>query len=473
MRSVQQEPDGVAGSAGTEASRERPNAVVANDAPGSDASKVTALRIARKAEKARKQQRALARALAVSQQAPEEGRRKELPQPARPQQPMGWASEALVLPRRTRRRSYGTILSFILCVALPTIASAIYFVGIASDQYVVEFKFAVRDAQSAAGTGISGQLNLGGFGVSTAPNPLENYIVTEFLKSRQAVDELQAKIDVTHLYSRPDIDWWARFDASKPIEKFVTYWQKMMSASYDQVTGTAIAEVRAFSPQDAYLIGSTLVTMSEELINKISNRPQRDAVRFAEDDVRRAEARLKTVRAELTRFRNSEQLIDPQANVVTSNVLLAQSLRGTISQLQTDLAALQKDKNLHRDAPPIVSLQTRIKSTQEQLAAIEGQVRNMRDGNNPLSKVVAEFEQLDLERQFAQNMVLSTMQKLEEARASLLAQHIYVTPFVNPAMPQSSTYPRRLISIAITAFVCLLFWVIGLLLVRSIREHLN
>ena len=377
-------------------------------------------------------------------------------------------------PMRRQKRSYGSIITFLLCVVAPVIGASIYFFGYASNQYVAEFKFAISDSKSGSTvSSVGGLASFMGMGATAGANPQESYIVADFLKSRQVVDDLDSAIDVRHLYSRPEADWWSRFDQSLPVERFVSYWKRVVTSSYDQITGIGTAEVRAFTPEDAYLIATTLVRLSEELVNKIANRPQRDAVRFAEADLQRAEERLKDIRGKITRFRNTEQVIDPQSNVVTSNVALAQSLRATLNQLQTDLASLEKERTLSRNAPAIVSLRGRITATQQQLASVEGQVANMRDGANPLSRVVADFEQLDLERQFAQNMVLSSLQKLDDARAALLAQHVYVTPYVSPAMPQSSTYPKRILSIITVALVCFLFWTVGLLVVRSIREHLN
>jgi capsular polysaccharide transport system permease protein len=245
----------------------------------------------------------------------------------------------------------------------------------------------------------------------------------------------------------------------------------MVTATYDQVTGISVAEVRAFTPGDAYLITSELAKLAEQLINEVANRPQRDAVRFAESEVKRAEERLKLARNEVTQFRNSQRLIDPQTSVVTTNVLLAQTLRQNLAQLQTELSTLQQ-RNISNNSPIVQTLMTRIKATSEQLALVESQVTTVKDGNTPLSKVVADFEQLDLERQFAQGMVTSAMQGLEQARSSAMSQHVYVTPYVTPMRPQSSTYPRRLLSIGIVAFGLFLGWLVGLLLVRSIREHL-
>lgn len=374
------------------------------------------------------------------------------------------------LPQRKRKKSYGTSVSFLLCVLLPVAMVSVYYFGIASNQYVTSFHFAVRDAKSAAaGMSASGMPSM--FGGAMSPNSEENYIVSDYLTSRQAVEDLERTVPLRQLYSRPDIDWLARFNDSDAMERFVRYWKRMVTASYDQVTGISIAEVRAFTPEDAYLITSELAKLAEKLINEVANRPQWDAVRFAEGEVKRAEDRLKLARGSVTEFRNSERLIDPQASVVTTNVLLAQTLRHNLAQFQTELSGLSQRK-LNPDSPVLQTLQSRIKATREQLAEVESQVTTVKNGNTPLSKVVADFEQLDLERQFAQGMVTSAMQSLEHARSQALAQHVYVTPYIQPALPQSSTYPRRLLSVGVAAFGLFLFWLVGLLITRSIREHL-
>jgi capsular polysaccharide transport system permease protein len=364
----------------------------------------------------------------------------------------------------------------LLCVVLPALAVTSYYLFIASPQYVSTFRFTVRDSRSAASAGASDSTGIASLGisagVSSSPNSLENFIVVDYLTSREAVDEIQSAINIRKLYSRSEADWLARFDDRQPAERLVAYWKRMASATYDPITGIAEAEVRAFTPEDTFLIATTMVKMSEQLINNIAIRPQRDAMRFAEEELRRSEERLKVTSAELTRFRNAEQVIDPQTNVVNSNLLLAQTLRGNLAQLQTDLATLKK-QNLGPSAPMILQLELRIKSTREQLASVEGEVGNTRDGANILSKVVGEYEQLTLERGFAQDQVKSAKANFEQARMSAMIQHMYVTPFVSPALPQSSTFPKRILSILVATFGFFLFWLVGTLVVRSVREQLS
>ncbi|WP_425065262.1 hypothetical protein [Reyranella sp.] len=154
-----------------------------------------------------------------------------------------------------------------------------------------------------------------------------------------------------------------------------------------------------------------------------------------------------------------------------SNTTLASTLRQLIAQYQTDLAAVLSG-GVGQNASQVQSLRLRIKATQEQLKAVEAEVRSAKQGDQSLSEVVGRYEQLDAERQFALAMLTSTMQSLEQARSNSMARRLFVVPYVRPALPESSTYPNRPLAIATVGGACLLLWVIALLLGRSIREHL-
>jgi capsular polysaccharide transport system permease protein len=121
----------------------------------------------------------------------------------------------------------------------------------------------------------------------------------------------------------------------------------------------------------------------------------------------------------------------------------------------------------------VQSLQNQIKAVKEQLTTVEASVAAGKDraGGASLSSVIAEYEQLELERQFSQALVTSAMQALEQARALASAQHLYITPYVRPSLPQSSIYPNRLMSILTVALIAFAIWLVGLLTLRSILER--
>lgn len=374
-----------------------------------------------------------------------------------------------VLPvSRRPTRSYGSYIGFFLCVIVPTIVVSIYLWGFASNQYVAEFRFSVQDTSPTATTTAAATSIMALAGASGSANNT-NYVVADFLTSREVVEELQKRINVVSLYSKPQIDWWDRFNSRKPLEKFVTYWQGVSSANYDPVTGIAVATVRAFSPEDALLVGKTMVELSEELVNRIAGRAAKDAVKYAQQEVNRAQQRLREISAKMRDYRNRVGVIDPTASVSASNATLIQNQRAMLAQLQTQLDSLTR-QNLKPNAPVIISLTNQIKAVREQLAQVEADVGHGVNGAS-LSKVVGEYEDLKLDQQFAQSMLTSTMQALDQARANAAAQHLYITPYVRPNLPRSSTYPDRPFMTAVTAFFGFAFWIVALLIIRSIRER--
>jgi capsular polysaccharide transport system permease protein len=297
-------------------------------------------------------------------------------------------------------------------------------------------------------------------------------MVTQYLASEQVITDLRKKFDVVALYAKPELDWWYRFNPSRPIEAFVRYWQGMVTAQYDSITGTAAVTVRAFTPEDAHLIATSMVKLAEDLVNRLQQRMLSDGVKVAEAEVAKAENRVRVARAKMAEFRAAHGVIDPNSSVVASNAALAQSLRATVAQLQANLDTLLT-QNMNANSPVVRSLQSQIKGFQEQIATLEKDVAmgSGPAGKTSLSALTAQYEQLDLERQFAVTALTSAQQALDMARASAASQHLYLTPYVQPNMPQSSLYPRRIISIALIALVSFMAWVLLLLVARSVGEH--
>ncbi len=373
----------------------------------------------------------------------------------------------LPLPEKAGRNWAGYAW-FAALVLLPTILSFVYYNYIATPQYITEFRFTVKDTSSStAMTSSTSILSMLGGSSSSVTN--DNFIVVDYLTSRQAAEEIDKRLNARALYSKPNIDWWSRYDHHGSIEDFANYWKGMVKSDYDVVTGIATAQVRAFSPDDSYNIATTLVSLSENLVNTMERRTQEDAVRYAEAEVNKAQDRLKKVRARLTDYRKKFGIIDANASITASNSALVQSLRANLAQLETQLNSLQS-QHLSEKAPTVLSLKAQVQSTREQLARTESEVGTVKSGA-ALSTIVGDYEQLNLDVQFAQSMVTSSMTALDQARATAAAQHIYIEPYVRPSRPERSLYPnvtRSVLAVGASAFA---FWLIGLLIVRSIRER--
>ncbi len=310
---------------------------------------------------------------------------------------------------------------------------------------------------------------MGGGAISNGSS--QNFLVVDYILSRQMIEDLQKRINLKSLYSNSRSDWWSRFGSDASMEKFADYWNSMVSANYDMITGLATAQVRAFSADDAKLIADNMVALSEDLVNRIAMRAKLDAVKFAENEVTRTDQRLLEIRNELTKYRQNEGVIDPNSSVVSSNTDVAKTLRANLAQMQASMNSMVNQK-LDPSAPAVMVLASQIKATKQELARVEREVSQKRDGQSILTDVVAKYEQLNLKWQYAQNMSLSAMQNLDQARSNAAAQTLYLTPYVRPTRPESASFPRRFQSVLIVFLIAFGVWLSGLLVYRAMNERL-
>ncbi len=393
----------------------------------------------------------------------------------------------VALPRRRKaKRSIGLWASFFLAVVMPTIAAGIYYGFFVSNQYVSEFRFAVRNQSFSPAGATSASTSLGAAarsGIFT-----DNFLVVDYITSRQAVEDLMKTVDLQAMYSRQNVDWLSRLGSDVTMEGLVSYWQSMITATFDMATGLAHVQVRGFTPEDAFTIASTLVKQSEKLINDISARARQDAVRFAEADVSRAEQRLRDARQEMHKFRDSEQTPDA-AKTAGGTLDLAIKLRGELAGLQSQLASLRT--YMEPTAPSVRVIESRIAATTKQIAAIERELgkgdanRAMgaaagtataganEAGSSPaISEMLSTYEDVDLSRQFAEKYYATTLSALELARSDAASQHTYVATYVQPALAQASEYPQRIVSVLIILFSAAAIWFICVMVFYSIRDHI-
>jgi capsular polysaccharide transport system permease protein len=208
-------------------------------------------------------------------------------------------------------------LSFFLIVLLPITIAAIYYLAIATDQYIAEFRLSLRSVDAPQ----IQPLLLFGSDATRTTAATESQIVTQFIASRAIIDELDPALDLRRIFSPPEADWWARLWLPASIEQLVYYWQKQIDPFYDTSTGTITVRVRAFSPTESLRLAQAIVRSSEHLINELSVRARRDAVDQAAREVTNAEMRLRAALAAIRDFRDKEGLIDPaKAADATANL---------------------------------------------------------------------------------------------------------------------------------------------------------
>lgn len=358
--------------------------------------------------------------------------------------------------------------SSVLVILLPTLLAGLYYGLIASDQYAVEVRFAVRGAQQAPSSDLLGMFVNTAVSGTTAT---DSYIVMDFIRSRELIDKLEQDINIRKIYSSEKADFLSRLPPKAPIEDVQDYWKRMIEVGFDTASQIVVFKVRAFSQVEAKALADAIVQHSETLINELSVRARNDAIQFARTEVDNSETRLKSVRGELRQFRDQRQEVDP---IKTAEAQLTQNARieGELAEAKAQLKTLSNF--MQQDAPNVAFLKTKIRSLEQQLVQERLKVGKGPDGSEldpTLSRALADFEKMQVELEFAQKAYVTALAAMERARLEALQKQRYLAVFVTPKLPELSEYPKR-VTATLTVFgASIVLWAMGVLIFYAIRDH--
>jgi capsular polysaccharide transport system permease protein len=363
------------------------------------------------------------------------------------------------LPFSDRRLPWG----FLLVVALPTLVALVYFLLVASPRYVSEARFIVRAGQQPTPSSMGLALQ----GVGLAPAQTDAFAVHDWMRSRDAVVELRDRARLEAVLGAPGADpfsRWPRFGEGRSVEGLHRAYRRFVTVGYDSTTGISVLRVEAYRPEDARRLAESLLQGGERLVNRLNERAAADAVAEATRAVDEAEARLALASSRLTGFRNRQRFIDPQG--------AAEAGGQVIVALTTQLATLRADRaQLAAEAPQspqLPSLDGRIRALERQIAAERAKIAGAADS---LAPQVSAYEDLVLERQFADRQLAEATTALVEARQEARRQSLYLERVAGPLAADEATRPRRWRSILIVLLSSLLILGVGRLLVLGLREH--
>lgn len=354
-------------------------------------------------------------------------------------------------------------LGFLIVVVLPTLVAAVYFLLIASPRYVTEARFVVRAGAQPPPAAVG--LALQGVGIG-APQT-DAFAVHEWMRSRDAVVEMRDRAGLTEILGRPGADpfsRWPRLGEGRSVEGLHRAYRRFVTVGYDSTTGISVLRVEAYRPKDAVRLADALLDGGETLVNRLNARSAEQAVADATRAVDEAEARLATASQRLTGFRNRQRFIDPQG--------AAEAGGQVIVALTTQLAGLRAERaQLAAEAPQspqLPSLDGRIRALERQIAAERAKIAGAADS---LAPQVSAYEDLVLERQFADRQLAEATAALVEARQEARRQALFLERIAGPLAADEPTRPRRWRSLAIVLVSTLLLWAVGRLLVLGLREH--
>lgn len=341
--------------------------------------------------------------------------------------------------------------------------SVLYFGFIESDVYVSESSFVVRQPDRKS-TSALGSL-LSSVGVSSVRE--EVYVVKSFVLSRDSMKVIDENINLRKSYGSDKVDIVRRFDTFKMDDSFEAlykYIQDYVVVDIDASASIAILKVRAFTAKDAYNINEGLLFMSEGLINKLNDRARRDMLSIAMKEVDDAEAEARKCALALSKYQDQEILFDPAQQ---STMQLEQ-----VARLQTELISVRGQIAQYREfaseSPQIKALEKRASELRKEIKA---EMSKVAGGTESMSQKMIEFERLKLDRTFSEQRLATALASLEQARAEVQRQQLYLERIAQPCIPDSAVYPRRWLNIlAAAGFLFIVYGVVKMLTI-GILEH--
>ena len=382
------------------------------------------------------------------------------------------------------KRRYNVVgLTLILFVLLPCLTSAIYLFVFASDQYVAEARFMVRQTAPLLGAGFDGitssesSSKKGDAGSAVAvPGMTGSFklggedaeIVASYIHSRAIIEDVSRTLDVRAMFQRPEVDFWARLPSDASAEDLTKYWDRMVMVNIESTSGILIVKVAAFRREDALQLAQAILKSSETLVNNLSLKVRTDMMQTAEDEMRRSESEVRFALTNLTSFRNSSRVLDPAASAESSGKLLVDLMTAKIeAEGQVFVAERVQGPN----APGMATLRDKLASINGHIDQIKDEMAGSKGISPNMASTLAQFETLELKKTFAETMYKFASNGVERARIASERQQVYLEVFQKPSMPQDYTYPERWANLVLISFAFLMIWICGATITASIIDH--
>lgn len=349
-------------------------------------------------------------------------------------------------------------------VVIGVLASCIYWALIASDRYVSEAHVIIQKTDIASGQSMDIGSLLAGSGGS---NRADQLLLRDHLLSLDMLNKLDEKLDLrTHFSGWGHDQISALWFRNTSQERFHQYFLNRLSVEFDDYAGVLVIKAQAYDAETALAISTMLVEEGERAMNELAHRLAQEQVTFVEKQVESAAGRMHQARAAVLQYQNSRGMLSPQSE--------AENLVAAINRLEAQRTELQARRStllgyLSPKAPAVVELDMQLAAIEEQVG--KEQSRLAAPGGKTLNSKVEEFQRLELEAQFAQDVYQTALVSLEKSRVEATRTLKKLSVLQQPSMPQYPMEPRRIYNITVSILVILLLAGIVHLLAAIIRDH--
>lgn len=354
-------------------------------------------------------------------------------------------------------------LFFVAAAVMSCVAAAYWLFG-ASDRYVSVAHVLVQRTDFPGGQGTDLSAILGGGG-----NKSDQLLLRDYLLSKDVLTKLDRELGLRAHFSDETYDLISRMpNKDEAIEKFHKYYLSRVSVDFDDYSGVLVIRVQAFSPNMAQKMASLLVKEGEAFMNQLARELAQEQVDFLKGQVRQIEERVLAARRSLLAFQDKQGLASPQATV--------ESIVGIIAKMEAQRSELQAQRGgleayLVPGHPSIVMLDQQIKALDAQI--LKEKARIAAPSGERLNRTAEEFQRLELEASFAQDLYKTALTALERGRIEATRTIKKLSVVQAPMLPEYPEQPRRGYNILVFVVVSFLLAGVLHLLKAIVQDHVD
>jgi capsular polysaccharide transport system permease protein len=342
--------------------------------------------------------------------------------------------------------------------------AALYWGLIASDRYVSEARIVINRTDLASGATMDfATLLIGGGGAGGH----DQLLLRDHLLSIDMLNKLDDKLKLRAHYSNTDRDLISRLGKAEfNQELFHKYFLSRIDVALDPIAGVLVINSQAYSIDMAHAITTMMVEEGERFMNEMAHRLAREQVEFLEKQLGSLSDRVSKARQAVVDYQNSKGLVSPQRTVESLGAIVGR-LEGALSEQKARRQAMLG--YLSKDAPDIAQINLQIDAIGQQIAEEQARLASPKAG--ALNRALEEFQRLQLEAEFAQDVYRTALVALEKGRVEATRTLKKVSVLQSPTLPQYPLEPRRLHNFVLFGLGTLLFAGIAHLIVTIVRDH--
>lgn len=350
-------------------------------------------------------------------------------------------------------------------IALPLFLAIVYYTFFAVDRYVSSAQVVVRQDGDDNGAQMPGLSML-----LTGANPSsreETLYLREYITSMDMMELLEKRLHWVEHYAEQHSDPFFWVSTDEPREDLLEYYQRLVTAHYDETTGLLLVEVQAFTPELARQMLDVILMASEHFVNEMSHSIAREQMRFAQGELENARKNYERRKEELLRFQNANKVLDGKSSAQDRASIIA-SLESEYSKEQATLTEMLY--KLRPNSPQVRQQKQRVNALRKQLTVENSLLVSAPDGEQ-LNVVASRFQQLTLDAGIAEESYKLSVTALDNARIEASKKIRTLVTIVSPNSPDTAIYPERLYNLATIALALLLLYGITRFLIASIEDH--